>query len=66
MLEQAHIIIDSISYIDLIFRSQPNLVMESGVHSSLQKTCHHQTVFCQIQLKSTLPFTIQRRSLPFQ
>ena len=34
---------DSSSCIDLIFTSQPNLVMKSGVHSSLHPNCHHQT-----------------------
>ena len=29
------------SSIDLIFTSQPNPVMESGVHSSLHPNCHH-------------------------
>ena len=27
---------------DLIFTSKPNLVMESGVHSSLHPSCQHQ------------------------
>ena len=39
--------------IDLIFTSQPNLVMESGVHSSLHPNCHHQIVFAKINLLST-------------
>ena len=39
--EPTHIIGDSSSCIDLIFISQPNLVMESGVHSSLHPNCHH-------------------------
>ena len=33
---------NSSSSIDLIFTLQPNLVMESGVHSSLHENCHHQ------------------------
>ena len=36
-----HIIGDSLSCIDLIFTTQPNLVMESGVHSSLHSDWHH-------------------------
>ena len=32
------------SCIGLIFSSQPNLVMESGVHSSLHEHCHHQII----------------------
>ena len=37
-----HILNNSSSCIDLIFTTQPNLVMESGVHSSLHANCHHQ------------------------
>ena len=37
--------------IDLIFTSQSNLVMESGVHSSLHPNCHCQVVFAKINLK---------------
>ena len=43
--EATHILNLSSSCIDLIFTSQPNLVMESGVHSSLHPSCHHQVVF---------------------
>ena len=39
--EPTHFVADSFSCIDLIFTSQPNLVMESGVHSSLHPNCHH-------------------------
>ena len=37
--------------IDLIFTSQPNLVMESGVHSSLHANCHHHITFAKFNLK---------------
>ena len=40
----------SSSCIDLIFISQQNLVMESGVHSSLLPSCHHQIVFAKFNL----------------
>ena len=33
--ESTHILDTSSSCIDLIFKSQPNLIIESGVHSSL-------------------------------
>ena len=33
--------------IDLIFKTQPNLVVESGVHSSLHPNCQHQIVFAK-------------------
>ena len=36
--------------IDLIFTSQPNLVVEPGVHPSLHPNCHHQIVFAKFNL----------------
>ena len=39
--EPTHILSNSSSCIDLVFTSQPNLVMESGVRSSLHENCHH-------------------------
>ena len=36
------------SYIDLIFASKANLVMESGVDFSLHENCHHQIIKCKI------------------
>ena len=41
--------------IDLIFTSQPNLVMESGVHSSLHANCHHHITFAKFNLKIQYP-----------
>ena len=49
--EPTHLTANSSSCIDLIFTSQPNLVMESGVHYSLHPYCHHQIVFAKISLK---------------
>ena len=37
--------------IDLILTSQPNLVMESGVHSSLNQNWHHQLIYVKVNLK---------------
>ena len=45
--EPTYIIGDSSSCIDLIFISQPNLVMESGVHSLLHQSCHHQITYAE-------------------
>ena len=39
------------SCIDVIFTSQPNLVVESGVHLSLDPNCHHQIIFTKFNLK---------------
>ena len=37
--------------IDLIFTTQPNLVVESGVHSLLHASCHHHITFPEFNLK---------------
>ena len=42
--DPTHILESSSSCIDLIFTSQPNLVMNSGVRSSLHPNCHHQII----------------------
>ena len=39
--EPTHILHSSSSCIHLIFTSQPNLVMESGIHSSMHSNCYH-------------------------
>ena len=46
--EPSHIIGERSSYIDSIFASQPNLVVESGVQSSLNQNWHHQIVLCSL------------------
>ena len=53
--EPTHILNDSLSCIDLIFTSQPDLVMESGVHSSLHQNCHHQLIYAKVNLKVSYP-----------
>ena len=45
---------------DLIFTSQPNLVMKSGVHSSLHPNCHHQEVFAKFNLSVLYPLPYER------
>ena len=50
-----HILTDSSSCIDLLCTSQPNLVMESGVHSSLHQNCHHQIIHAKINFKVFYP-----------
>ena len=48
--EPTHILSNSTSCIDLIFTSQPNLVLHSGVHPSLHSNCHHQIIFAKFNL----------------
>ena len=53
--ESTHILDTSSSCIDLIFKSQPNLIIESGVHSSLHSNCHHQIIFAKFRLEILHP-----------
>ena len=45
---------------DLIFASQPNLVVESGVQSFLHQNCHQETVFAKFNLKVVFPPSYER------
>ena len=58
--EPTHILDSSSSCIDLIFTSQPNLVIESGSHSSLHSNCHHQIVFAKFNLSIFYPPPYER------
>ena len=53
--EATHLLESSSSCIDLIFTTQPNLVVESGVHPSLHPNCHHQIVFAKFNLQIYYP-----------
>ena len=55
LIRNLSIIGDSSSCIDLIFTSQPNLVMESGVFSSLHPNCRHQIIYAKFNLKIYYP-----------
>ena len=35
---------------EFIFANRPNLVINSGVHPSLYSNCHHQIVYCKLNL----------------
>ena len=53
--EPTHILDNLSSCIDLIFMSQPNLITQWGVHSSLHPDCHHQTIFAKVNLEIIYP-----------
>ena len=55
-----HIINNSRSCIDLIFTSQPNMVIDSGVHASLHSNCHQQIIYAKLDLKIIYPPTYER------
>ena len=63
--EPTHIQGQSVPCIDLIFSSQPNLVMSSGIHSSLRQNCHHQIIFAKFNLKVHLSTTLQTCGIAF-
>ena len=48
----------NIGEIDLIFASQPNLVVESGVQSSLHQNCHRQIVLARFYSQSSFSTSI--------
>ena len=64
--EPTHIIGDSSSCIDLIFTTQPNLVMESGVHSSFHSNCHHHITFAKFNIKIHYPLPYEREVWHYQ
>ena len=49
-LQPTHVMGDSKSCIDIILTDQPNPVIESGVHPSIQKHCHHQIVYGKLSV----------------
>ena len=53
--EPTHLLQNSSSCTDLIFTSQPNIVVESCVHPSLHPNCHHQIIFAKFNLKIYYP-----------
>ena len=53
--EPTHILDSSSSCIHLIFTSQPNLVIKSGIHPSLHQNCHHQIIYAQLDLQIFYP-----------
>ena len=53
--KETHILDNSKSCIDLIFTSQLNMIMDSGVHTSLHSNCHHQIIYAKFDLKVFYP-----------
>ena len=53
--EPTHILNTSSLSIDHIFTSLPSLIIDSGVHSSLQPNCRYQIVYAKFNLEITYP-----------
>ena len=49
------------SCVDLIFTDQPNIVIENGTRASLDITCHHQIIFCRINMTLMPPPPYDRK-----
>ena len=64
--EPTHIQGQSVSCIDLIFSSQTNLVMSSGIHLSLHQNCHHQIIFAKFNRKVHYPLPYEREVWHFK
>ena len=64
--EPTHILDSSSSCIDLIFTSQPNLVIESGIHPSLHQNCHHQIIYAKFNLQIFCPSPYRREICHYQ
>ena len=64
--EPTHQTRNSYSFIDLIFVLHLNLVMESGVHSSLHENCHHQIIYAKFNLEIYYPRPYEREIWHYQ
>ena len=58
--DPTHILPTTSSCIDLIFTDQTSMIRDSGVHSSLHPNCHHQIIFCKLNLKIYYPPSYER------
>ena len=52
--------------VDLIFNSQPNLLIESDFHTSLHPNCHHQIIFAKFNLDIVYPPPYEREIWHYQ
>ena len=60
MSQPTHLLANPFSCIDLIFTDQPSLVVDCGTHPSCHPNCHHQIVYCKLDLKIVYPPPYQR------
>ena len=58
--QPTHLLQQNSSYIDLIFTDQPNLIVDSSVHHLLHSNCHHQIMYCKINLNIEYPPQYER------
>ena len=60
------VLANSFSCIDLIFTDQPSLVAACRTQLSLHPNCHHQIVYCKLDLKIVYPPPYQRHVCDFK
>ena len=53
--EPAHILENLSSCIDLVFKSYPDLIVDSGLRPSLHPNCHHKIIYSKFYLKIHYP-----------
>ena len=64
--DPTHILGKSSLCVDLTFTSQPYMVVNSGVHSSLHANCHYHIVFAKFDLKIYYPPPYERKVWHYQ
>ena len=52
--ELTHMLENARSCLDLIFTSQTNMVIDSGVHASLHSNCHLPKLYTKVPFKDVL------------
>ena len=64
--QSTHILQNSSSWIDLIFKDQPNLVINSEEKAPLHENCHHQITYTKLNLQIMYPPPIRKACLRLQ
>ena len=64
--QPTYLLANCFSCVDLIFTDQPSLIVACGIHPSLHRNCHHQIVYCKLDLKIVYPPPYLRRVWDFK
>ena len=49
--QPTHLLANSSTCSDLIFTDHPSLIVDCGIHPSFHQNCHHQSVYCKLDLE---------------
>ena len=58
--QPTHLLANSSTCSDLIFTDHPTLIADCGIHPSFRQNCHHQSVYCKMDLEIVCPPPYQR------